>query len=76
VNDLKLYAETQEKSRASTDTVKLFSDNFKMPLIVKSTPLKTSEKAKSKINRENIRTLKTCSQKNTHVSRDTTKAES
>jgi hypothetical protein len=34
MDDLKLYAETQEKSRASTDSVKIFSDNFKMPLIV------------------------------------------
>jgi len=31
---VKLYAETQEKSRASTDTVKIFSDIFKMPFIM------------------------------------------
>jgi len=34
MDGLKLYAETQEMSRASTDTVKMFSENLKMPLIV------------------------------------------
>jgi len=34
MDDLKLYAETQEKLRTSTDTVTMLSENFKMPLIV------------------------------------------
>jgi hypothetical protein len=63
MDDFKLYAETREKSRTSTDTINIFSDNFKMPLIVTDAIINI-RKSEIENQQKNIRILKTCSQKN------------